>query len=562
MDGEAQILTSSAGHGKRGGWITFPFTIATTAGLNIAAGGWMTNLTVYLIKEFGMNSIDAAQVSNVMNGSVSFVPVFAAVLADSFFGCFSVVWISSFISLLGIILLALTATIDTLRPQQICKNDSDICMAPTKVQFALLYGGITLASIGLGGMRTNIATIGANQFRDSKYQNMFFNWFFFTMYIGTVIGATIIVYIEDNVSWKFGYFVCVAANFIGLVVFLAGSRFYHCAKLEGSPFTSLARVIVATIRKRKLTISQENWYYGPHVNADQTMSTSPSRSFGFLNRAALKCEGDVKQDGSIAKPWKLCAASEVEDFKSLMTTLPLCSSSIFLSTPIAVLISLSVLQALVMDRHLGPHFQIPAGSIPVIVLVTTSIFLPILDRFLYPTWEKFIGQSVTPFKRIGLGHVLTFIALGVAALVESKRLHVAHNSHNLNQGSSNIVPISVLWLVPQLVIIGIGEAFHFPGQVSLYYQEFPTSLKSVSTAITWLVVAISYYLATALIDLFRRATSWLPNDINQGRIDNFYWVFAVIGVLNFGYYLLCVWFYKRKNGNKVVDHGASKASDN
>lgn len=41
-------------------------------------------------------------------------------------------------------------------------NDSDFCMNPTKSQFALLYGGITLASIGLGGMRTNIATIGTN----------------------------------------------------------------------------------------------------------------------------------------------------------------------------------------------------------------------------------------------------------------------------------------------------------------------------------------------------------------------------------------------------------------
>ncbi|CAN4119902.1 unnamed protein product [Withania somnifera] len=545
MDGEAQILTSP------GGWITFPFTIVTVAGLNIAASGWMNNLTVYLIEEFGMNSIDAAQVSNVMNGSVNFIPVVAAILADSFFGCFSVVWLSCFISLLGIILFALTATIDALRPQEICKNGSGICMSPTKLQFAVLYGGIALASIGLGGMRTNIATIGANQFRDSKYQNMYFNWFFFTMYVGTVIGATVIVYIEDNVSWKFGYFVCVAANFIGLVVFLAGSRFYHYGKVEGSPFTSLARVIVATIRKRKLPISAENWYYGPNADADQTMSISPSRSFGFLNCAALKCEGDVKQDGSIAKPWKLCTVNEVEDFKSLMRTMPLWSSSIFLSTPIAVLMTLSVLQSLAMDRQLGPHFQIPAGSVPVIILATTSIFLPMFDRFLFPAWEKLTSQSVSPFKRIGVGHVLTFIASVVAALVESKRLNQVRDGFR----------ISVLWLVPHLVLIGIGEAFHFPGQVSLYYQEFPTSLKSVSTALTWLVIAISFYLSTALIDLVRRTTSWLPSDINQGRIDNFYWAFAMIGLLNFGYYLLCVWFYKRKIGNKVIDHGSSNALD-
>ncbi|XP_033515949.1 protein NRT1/ PTR FAMILY 2.7-like [Nicotiana tomentosiformis] len=445
-----------------------------------------------------------------MNCSVNFVLVIAVVLADSFFGTFSglnfffhlstvvFVWYLCFGFLIGVLVVALLlpflsrgSTANNLSTflEAVASanmlNDSDFCMNPTKSQFALLYGGITLALIGLGGMRTNIATIGANQFRDSKYQNMFFNWFFFTMYIGTVLGFTAIVDKEDNISWKVGFYVCIAANFLGLVVFLAGSRFYHYATFEVSPFTSLARVIVAAISKRKLPVSpsHENWYHGPYGSTAETI---------FLNRASLKYEGDVKPDGSIAKPWKLCTVSEVEDFKSLMRTLPLWSSSIFLSTPIALLISLSVLQALAMDRHIGPHFQIPAGSIPVIILISTAIFLTIFDRLLFPMWEKLTSQSVTPFKRIGAGHVLTFVGVGVGALVESKRLNVAHNSLNLSQGRSNIVPISVLWLVPQLVIIGIGEAFLFPGQVALYYQEFPTSLKSVSTAMTWLAIAIVY----------------------------------------------------------------------
>lgn len=97
------------------------------------------------------------------------------------------------------------------------------------------------------------------------------------MYTGTIIGSTVIVYIEDNVSWKIGFNVCAAVNFLGLVIFLTGNRFYHYAKLEGSPFTSLARVIVAAISKRKLpnSASPENWYYGPA----KTISISPSRSF-------------------------------------------------------------------------------------------------------------------------------------------------------------------------------------------------------------------------------------------------------------------------------------------
>lgn len=58
----------------------------------------------------------------------------------------------------GIVLLALTASIDSLRPQQICKNDSGFCMNPTKAEFALLYGGITLASKAMFGTCSSIGS--------------------------------------------------------------------------------------------------------------------------------------------------------------------------------------------------------------------------------------------------------------------------------------------------------------------------------------------------------------------------------------------------------------------
>lgn len=104
--------------------------------------------------------------------------------------------------------------------------------------------------------------------------------------------------------------------------------------------------------------------------------------------------------------------------------------------------------------------------------------------------------------------------------------------------------------------MGIGEAFHFPGQVDLYYQEFPDSLKSLSTAMIFLIIAVAFYLSTALIDLVRNVTGWLPDDINYGRLDNVYWVLVVIGVLNFGYYVVCACLYKYQNVEKVEDESS------
>ncbi|KAH0659671.1 hypothetical protein KY289_028419 [Solanum tuberosum] len=209
-----------------------------------------------------------------------------------------------------------------------------------------------------------------------------------------------------------------------------------------------------------------------------------------------------------------------------------------------------------MDRHIGPNFQIPAGSMLVFVMLSTALFLALFDKFLFPTWKNLSGKSLTPLQRIGVGHVLNFLCMGVSAIVESKRLKVAKS----NQGSI-IVPMSALWLVPQLALVGIAEAFHLPGQVSLYYQEFPITLKNLATAMISVLIGIAFYLTTTLIDVVRRTTTWLPGNINNGRLDKVYGLLVVGGVLNFGYYVICAWFYKYKNIKAVVDHSDSPSHE-
>ncbi|KAJ9542647.1 hypothetical protein OSB04_029153 [Centaurea solstitialis] len=255
----------------------------------------------------------------------------------------------------------------------------------------------------------------------------------------------------------------------------------------------------------------------------------------FLNRAALLTEGDTDSDGSITKQRHICTLQQVEDLKTLIRIFPLWSTGILLCTPITVQLSLVVLQVLAMDRHVGSRFQIPAGSMVVFGIIGTSITVALIDRFLIPSWKKLTGKTSSPLQRIGLGHILTILSMAISALVESRRLSMAR-AHNLKGNS--VVSMSALWLVPQLVAVGVAEGFHFPAQVSLYYQEFPKSLKSTAGAMVALFIGIAFYLGIAMIDLLKKTTGWLPNGINDGRMDNVYWVLTVIGIANFGYYML------------------------
>lgn len=75
-------------------------TAVSTGGLMLAGAGWMSNLMVYLINTYHVQKIDAVQISTIILGFMNLFPVFAAIIADSFLSCFTVIWIFSFTSLL------------------------------------------------------------------------------------------------------------------------------------------------------------------------------------------------------------------------------------------------------------------------------------------------------------------------------------------------------------------------------------------------------------------------------------------------------------------------------
>ncbi|KAG2730004.1 hypothetical protein I3760_01G274600 [Carya illinoinensis] len=510
---------------KRGGWTTFPFVIGSMMALSIAVGGWASNLIVFLITEFHVKSISATKISNVVLACSSLFPIAGAIIADSFFGSFPVVRIFAFVSLLAMIMFTLIATIHSFTPPR-CTIGSSTCESPSNLQYAVLYMTLTLASMGSGGTRFTIATMGAEQFDKPKDQAAFFSRYYLTLYVANVISFTAIIYVQDNVGWGLGFGICAIANAIGLAALVLGKRFYRRVKPKGSPFKSIARVVVAAIRKRKTSPtfgSHEDYYFetaGNYMLKYLEDRVPTKRSFRFLNRAALKTESDRQSDGSYARSWRLCTMEEVEDLKNALT----------------------------MDRHLGPNFKIPAASFLVFNLLATAISIFVVDCLILPTWQNLTHTPITPLRRIGIGHFINIIALVGSALIETRRLHVAQ-THELIEGS--IVPMSASWLVLPLVVMGIGEGFHFPGTVALYYQEFPKALKSTSTAMVSLLIGIGLYLSTIVTELIDRTTRWLPDNINDGRLDCVFWTLVVIATVNFGYFLICARFFKYKN---VEDH--------
>lgn len=151
--------------------------------------------------------------------------------------------------------ITISAILPKLRPPR-CPTQEN-CQQASSEQLGVLYIALFLTSLGTGGIRPCVVTFAADQFDMSKASTElrgwnFFNWYFFCMELATLLALTVLVYIQDNVSWAWGLGIPTIAIAISVVVFIVGAPLYEKVKPSGSPFVRVAQVVVAAVRKRHI----------------------------------------------------------------------------------------------------------------------------------------------------------------------------------------------------------------------------------------------------------------------------------------------------------------------
>ncbi|GMH03691.1 hypothetical protein Nepgr_005530 [Nepenthes gracilis] len=468
----------------------------------------------------------------------------------------------------GMILLWLTTMIPQSKPPP-CNQLTQSCQSPTAMQCGVLVFAFALMSIGAGGVRPCSQAFGAEQVdridnpKNERVLETFFNWYYATSCLSVLIALTVIVYIQDHLGWRVGFGVPAILMFLSALLFLVASPFYIRSKPRKSLFTSFAQVAVAACRNRELSLLPQNSRVLYHHKKDSTMVT-PSNKLRFLNKACIirDPEQDIDPHGLAKQPWRLSTVEEAEELKALIKVIPIWSSGIMMSVNTSQS-SFQLLQAKSMNRHLTSKFQIPAGSLGMFTIITIVLWIPLYDRIFIPLASKLRGKPVrlSVKLRMGLGLFFTFMAMVLSGSVEYIRRRRATLEGNYNDAES-VVNMSVAWLVPQYCLHGFAEAFNAIGQTEFYYSEFPKSMSSIATALFGLGMAIANFLASAILSTVDEITkrggkeSWVSSNINKGHYDYYYWLLAVLSLVNLFYYLACSWTYGpcvQRRMNKVED---------
>lgn len=156
------------------------------------------------------------------------------------------------------------------------------------------------------------------------------------------------------------------------------------------------------------------------------------------------------------------------------------------------------------------------------------------------------SAGFSSLQKIAIGLVLSTMGMAVAALVEMKRLSVAKAG---NKSSTNL-PISVFLLIPQFLLVGAGEAFIYTGQLDFFITQSPKGMKTTSTGLFLSTLSLGFFVSSFLVSVVKKVTTsnggegWLADNINYGRLDRFYWLLSILGVVNFVIYLICAVWYK------------------
>ncbi|TYJ06476.1 hypothetical protein E1A91_A12G236300v1 [Gossypium mustelinum] len=550
---------------KSGGWTSAAMILGGEACERLTTLGIAVNLVTYLTETMHLGNATAANTVTNFLGTSFMLCLLGGFIADTFLGRYLTIAIFATVQATGVTILTISTIIPSLRPPKCTRDNATTCTPASGIQLIILYLALYLTALGTGGLKSSVSGFGSDQFDESDPEEKsqmtnFFNWFFFFINIGSLGSVTVLVYIQDNLGREWGYGICACAIVIGLVVFLSGTKRYRFKKLVGSPLTQIGAVFVVAWKKRHLELPFDSSLLFEIDDAVEGLNNKKkkqklphSKQFRFLDRAAIK-------DPSVpeANKWNLATLTDVEEVKLVVRMLPIWTTTIIFWTVYAQMTTFSVSQATTMDRHIGT-FQIPPASLTVFFVGSILLTVPIYDKIIAPIARKVLKnpQGLTPLQRIGVGLVLSIIAMIAAALTEIKRLRSA-SSHGLTNDPSAQIPMSVFWLIPQFLLVGAGEAFTYIGQLDFFLRECPKGMKTMSTGLFLSTLSLGFFVSSVLVTIVHKVTGtkhpWLPDNLNQGRLYDFYWLLAILSCLNLVIYLVFARWYVYKD-KRLADEG-------
>ncbi|XP_072986471.1 protein NRT1/ PTR FAMILY 5.8-like [Typha latifolia] len=510
--------------------------IVVASAERFAYKGVASNLVTYLTDVVKMSTSSAAKSVSAWNGVTSMLPLVSAIFADSYWDRYSTIMASSFLYVVGLVGLTSWALLHAWMP---CSS---------------LFLPLYLISIGQGGYNPSLQAFGADQLEleddlpcgkgeeQTKTKSLFFQWWYFGICTGSLLGNSIMSYIQDTVGWGLGFGIPTGVMALSVASFLCGTRFYVHKQLrihnEHTESTIQAlKDAVRNIMTRKVRL--------------------PSRDEDAME-LELQEEKPLRDDFNDFKGVEGNFINVDEPpgvAKTILRLLPIWTMLLMFAVIFQQPATFFTKQGMTMDHTIGRSFVVPPATLQSAITISIIMLMPLYDKLIIPFLRVLTRdeKGITVLQRIGIGMILSIIAMVVAAVVESTRLDIIRKEESFEP----LLPktqLSIFWLLPQYILLGISDVFTVVGMQEFFYTQVPNTMRTIGIALYLSVFGVGSFVSALMISVVEMITgkygkehSWFSDDPRESRLDNYYWFLALLGSISFLIFAYLRRFYDSVN---------------
>ncbi|KAJ8118078.1 hypothetical protein OPT61_g871 [Boeremia exigua] len=409
-------------------------------------------------------------------------PIIGAIIADEYLGRFNTIFIAIAFSIIGHILLIVSAIPNVLT------GDNAI------VPFIL---GVIVLGFGTGAFKANISPLIAEQYKQTKPRviidektgervisdpnitiSRIFLYFYMFINIGSLTGQISMVYVEKYVGFWCAWLL-PTIMFCGcpIVLWLCRNK-YHKSPPTGS-------VLIRAVKLLSLA-TKGKWSANP-----------------VATRKAFKSERfweDVKPShlGDSKPAWM-----QFDDAWVDQVARGLRACSCFTWIPLYWLSYNQMNNNLTSQAATMTRNGVPNDIITNLNPISLVIFIPLVDKFLYPGLRK-AGIRFTPIKRIAFGFMLASLAMVSATVIQYYIYQTGACGSYMNRcikEGLGPAPINVWVQSVPYVLVGFSEIFTSITGLEFAFTKAPKNMRSLVTSYWHFMSAFSNAIGQALVSL-------------------------------------------------------------
>ncbi|XP_074287467.1 protein NRT1/ PTR FAMILY 5.9-like [Silene latifolia] len=495
--------------------------------------GVASNLVVYLTDVINMSNSTAAKSVNTWCGFTSIMPLLVAPLADSLRDHYSTILTSSFIYILGLAALT-TTTFEWAWPFPTSKSTST----------AIMFWSLCLVSLGQGGYNPSLQAFGVEQLGEdetlpsnqtdktcSSRKTVFFTWWYFGVCSGSLLGVSIMSYIQDTFGWSLGFAVPTLVMAASNVFFSCGQRFYTYD--TGKEMVADRKPLVAACQGLKTAVIK---VFKCRSCKSECRVSVPELELQEDQLSSQKLVGS--KEPSEEEPSGIHFSDNV---KVTLRLFPIWTMLLLFAVIFQQPATFFTKQGMTMKRTIGSNFKIPPATLQAAITISIILLMPLYDKVLIPLARVITRneRGITVLQRMGAGMVLSIIAMVIAALTEEKRLKTPS--------------LSIFWLLPQYILLGVSDIFTVVGMQEFFYGEVPVKMKTMGIALYTSVFGVGSFLSALMISVIEIVNarqgkqSWFSDDMTKARLDKYYWLLAILSTISLIVYVILCKFHKSRS---------------